>query len=190
MRSELPKLKTLLHKALLQTSIHFPGAQHDIVQHLMHHIADGIELHGPPWASAMWPFERLWHVLISQNHSTRWAAISMMFNHRAGRVANQLCDEYEAHLSEAQASHLPPSLAPVPWYMDPLHRPALTLLRSKGRWSARYRTAAQRQAAKRLTIELHLLYLKHSKEGKYGDLWQRWDPECIHIGIFEPYHVA
>ena len=102
LRSELPKLKALLHKALLQTTIHFPGAQHDIVQHLMHHIADGIELHGPPWASAMWPFERLWHVLISQNHSTRWTAISMMLNHRAGRVAKQLCDEHEAHLSQAQ----------------------------------------------------------------------------------------
>lgn len=46
LRSELSKLKALLHKALLQTSIHFPAAQHDIVQHLMHHIVDGIEEHG------------------------------------------------------------------------------------------------------------------------------------------------
>lgn len=102
LRSELSKLKALLHKALLQTSIHFPAAQHDIVQHLMHHIVDGIEEHGPPWASSMWPFERLWHVLISQNHSTRWPATSMMQNYRAGRLANKLCAESEAHLSQAQ----------------------------------------------------------------------------------------
>ena len=101
MQSELPKLKA---------SIHFPGAQHDTVQRRMHHIADGIQLHEPPWASAMWPFQRLWHVLVSQNHSTRWSAISMMFNHRAGRVANQLYGEQEAPLSQAQvcgSSHWP-----------------------------------------------------------------------------------
>ncbi len=45
-RSQLPKLQALLHKALLMTSIHFPGAQHDIIQHLMHHIVDGIETSG------------------------------------------------------------------------------------------------------------------------------------------------
>lgn len=105
-RSELPKLKATLHKALLQTCIHFPGAQHDIIQHLMHHIVDGIEANGPPWSSAMWPFERLWHVLISQNHS-KHPATSMMLNWRAERLADRLCEMIEAqlHLSEpAQVS--------------------------------------------------------------------------------------
>lgn len=57
MQSELPKLKA---------SIQFPGAQHNIVQHRVHHIADGIKLHVPPWASAMWPFQRMcWSLRIT-----------------------------------------------------------------------------------------------------------------------------
>ncbi len=97
-----PKLQALLHKALLMTSIHFPGAQHDIIQHLMHHIVDGIEANGPPWASAMWAFERLWYVLISQNHSTKHPATSMMMNWRAERLADWLCERIDLLLSPPQ----------------------------------------------------------------------------------------
>ena len=97
-RSELPKLKALLHKALLMTSIHFPGAQHDIIQHLMHHTVDSIEANGPPWSSAMWPFERLWHVLISKNHCTKHPATSMMMSWRAERMADRLCEMIAAHM--------------------------------------------------------------------------------------------
>ena len=101
-RSQLPKLQALLHKALLMTSIHFPAAQHDIIQHLMHHIVDGIEANGPPWASAMWAFERLWYVLISQNHSTKHPATSMMMNWRAERLADRLCERIDMLLSPSQ----------------------------------------------------------------------------------------
>jgi len=58
-RSELPALKQLVHGALTHASIVFPVYQHDIIIHLMHHIVDGIEQHGPPRALAMWAFERL-----------------------------------------------------------------------------------------------------------------------------------
>lgn len=53
------------------------------------------------WASSMWPFERLWHVLISQNHSTGWPVTSMMQNYRAGRLASKMCANNEAHQSQA-----------------------------------------------------------------------------------------
>ncbi|KAL0029100.1 hypothetical protein WJX77_006704 [Trebouxia sp. C0004] len=141
-RSQLPKLQALLHKVLLMASIPFPGAQHDIIQHLMHHIVDGIEANGPPWASAMWAFERLW-----------------------------LCDRIDTLLSPAQASHLLAGLAPVAWYLDQLGRLTVTLVRHKGSWTAQSGTPRQRQIAKTLLIQFHLLHLK---DGQYGLLWNRF----------------
>ena len=72
-----------------------------------------------------------------------------------------------------QASHLPASLAPMAWYLDPLGRHTVTLVRNKGSWTARSRTPRQRQTAKTLLIQFHLLYLKRSKDGQYGLLWKR-----------------
>ena len=86
-RSELPVLKSLVHTALLKFGICFPVYQHDITQHLLHHVVDGIEDHGPPRALAMWALERLWGVLIAQNHSRPYPATSIMLNVRAMKLA-------------------------------------------------------------------------------------------------------
>lgn len=65
-----------------------------------------------------------------------------------------------------QASHPPASLEPVAWYLNRLGRPAVTLVQHKGCWTAQSRTPRQRQIAKTLLIQLHLLYLKRSKDGQ------------------------
>ena len=52
-RTELPALRRQLDRALAQCSLHFPVSQHDLIVHLLHHVVDSIELHGPPWATAM-----------------------------------------------------------------------------------------------------------------------------------------
>ncbi len=71
-----------------------------------------------------------------------------------------------------QASHRPASLELVAWYLDPLGRPTVTLVRHKGSWTAQSRSPKQRQTAKTILIQSHLLYLR-SKDRQYGVLWKR-----------------
>lgn len=86
-RSELGKLQKLVHGALTHISILFPLYQYDIIAHLLHHIVDGIAEYGPPWAVAMWAFERLWGRLIHGNQSKSYPATSIMKNVRAKLLA-------------------------------------------------------------------------------------------------------
>ena len=89
-RSELKSLQELVHGAVLHTSVAFPVYQHDMIVHLLHHVVDGITENGPPWALAMWAFERLWGILIDQNKSTPHPATSMMLNVRAAKLASSI----------------------------------------------------------------------------------------------------
>ena len=104
-RSQLPNLRALMHKALLMTSIHLPAAQHDMIQHLLHHVVDNIETNGPPWACAMWASERLWHVLIAQNHGVKHPATSMMMNWRAERLADRVCAKADVEQASTEQVH-------------------------------------------------------------------------------------
>ncbi|DBA83046.1 TPA: hypothetical protein ACH3X1_006819 [Trebouxia sp. C0004] len=70
-----------------------------------------------------------------------------------------------------KASHLLAGLAPVAWYLDQLGRLTVTLVRHKGSWTAQSGTPRQRQIAKTLLIQFHLLHLK---DGQYGLLWNRF----------------
>jgi len=56
-RDDLLLLEQLVQRALVQIQIQLPASQ-DIVVHMVHHLASGIKVNGPPFASSMWPFER------------------------------------------------------------------------------------------------------------------------------------
>ena len=53
-RDNLLLLEQLVQRALDQIQIHLPASQ-DIVVHMVHHLASGIKVNGPPFASSMWP---------------------------------------------------------------------------------------------------------------------------------------
>ena len=94
-RSQLPQLEAPLSTALLSTSIHMAGAEHDITQHLMRHLVSGVADNGPPWATAMhiWSAERMRHKLIAQNHVTKHPHIGMMNNYKAEWLADAVAEK-------------------------------------------------------------------------------------------------
>ena len=102
-RSKLDSLRQLVHGALTHASILFPSYQYDIIVHLLHHVVDGIEEYGPPWALAMWAFERLWGVLIHDNQCKPQPATSIMKNVRAGLLAKRVMDHRGDHCRESAA---------------------------------------------------------------------------------------
>ena len=81
-----------MHKALLTAHVLLPAVHHDFIVHLLHHVVDGIEANGPPWCTAMWPFEQLWGRLITQNHCNTKPAVSIMLNFRAQQLGLAVSD--------------------------------------------------------------------------------------------------
>lgn len=94
---------------------------------------DNIEECGPPWALAMWAFERLWGVLTDQNQSQRFPASSMMQNVRAFNMAHSVLARQDPMIVEGIASpdaEMPSaSHSTSAWYASALNRSKVTLSR-------------------------------------------------------------
>lgn len=92
-QTELEFLRNLMHRALQQVHIYLPSVHQDILMHLLRHLVDNIDRHGPPHCQSMFPFETQWRRLGNQNHSTRFGFKSMMMNFRAQRMAQTLTEQ-------------------------------------------------------------------------------------------------
>ena len=58
--AELAQLEAEVRAGLCSLEQSVPDCEAGILRHLILHIAERIATSGPPWASAMWPWERLW----------------------------------------------------------------------------------------------------------------------------------
>ena len=63
-----------------------PTAELGILRHLILHVADHISVAGPPWASSMWSYERLWGRLCRWMHQSTHPATTMMRSYFAFKV--------------------------------------------------------------------------------------------------------
>ncbi|CAL8470203.1 g9745 [Coccomyxa elongata] len=61
-------LKEEVIECLANMELEFPAWELDINRHMILHLAESIPAQGPPWASAMWSYERLW------NRMCQWKA--------------------------------------------------------------------------------------------------------------------
>lgn len=105
-RSQLKHLELLVQRALIQVHIYMP-ATNDIVMHLMHHIASGISVNGPPWALAMWAFERCWGIYIRQNFGTKHPHISIMRNYINQQLSETVISGFADREAEERVCILP-----------------------------------------------------------------------------------
>jgi hypothetical protein len=62
-RGAAAKLQQDVVEFLARMEIEFPAWELDINRHMVLHLAERINTHGPPWSSSMWSYERLWNRL-------------------------------------------------------------------------------------------------------------------------------
>ena len=76
-------LKAEVYESLAKMELEFPAWELDINRHMVLHLAERISIQGPPWASAMWSYERLWNRVLQWNTQKNQPEVNMVNTYKA-----------------------------------------------------------------------------------------------------------
>ena len=71
-------LRKLAVAVVTQMEEVLPVCESGVLRHLLIHIAERVQVAGPPWVHAMWPWERMWGRLVKWVHQGKNPAASIM----------------------------------------------------------------------------------------------------------------
>lgn len=84
-------LKAEVIESLAEMELHFPAWELDINRHMVLHLAESVEVRGPPWATAMWAYERFWHRMLRWKSQNNQPEAVMMNTFKAFKTACKVC---------------------------------------------------------------------------------------------------
>lgn len=90
-RAELPALVAEAKAVIANMETVLPACESGILRHLVVHIAERSETAGPPWAHAMWAWERMWGTLVRWLKQKNHPATSIMNGYWAFAMARARC---------------------------------------------------------------------------------------------------
>lgn len=86
-KADLPALALEAKIVIAELETVLPACESGILRHLIMHIAERAETAGPPWAHAMWAWERMWGKLVRWLKQKNHPATSIMKGYRAFTLA-------------------------------------------------------------------------------------------------------
>ena len=85
--SAAANLKGDVVESLARMELEFPAWELDINRHMILHLAERTPTQGPPWASAMWSYERLWNRLCQWKSQNNQPEAVMVNTYKAFKTA-------------------------------------------------------------------------------------------------------
>lgn len=153
-------------KSLAEMELHFPAWELDINRHMVLHLAESVPIRGPPWATAMWAYERFWNRMCQWMSQTNQPEAVMINTFKAFKVACKVGGN-----SEVKAFDRPTDEVLMPAYVHAhttggeVHVELSDALPK--RW-LHMKSATQQQAK----AELHMCHLRTHQP--YNELWQKY----------------
>ena len=170
-------------KSLTEMELHFPAWELDINRHMILHLAESVPTRGPPWATAMWGYERFWNRMCQWKSQNNHPEAVMINTFKAFKVACKV-----GGISEVRCFDRPTDEVLMPAYVHAhvtggeVHVELSDALPK--RWL--YMKSAKEQQAK---AELHMCHLRTHQ--RYSELWHEYvtdvgqDPTTVQLKDME-----
>ena len=78
-------------ESLAEMELIFPAWELDINRHMVLHLAESVKVRGPPWATAMWAFERFWNRMLQWKSQNNQPEAVMINTFKAFKTAVKVC---------------------------------------------------------------------------------------------------
>ena len=84
-------LEAEVKESLAEMELTFPAWELDINRHMILHLAESIKVRGPPWATAMWAYERFWNRMLQWKSQNNQPEAVMINTFKAFKTAVKVC---------------------------------------------------------------------------------------------------
>jgi hypothetical protein len=159
-------LNTEVVESLAEMELHFPAWELDINRHMVIHLAESVPVRGPPWATAMWAYERFWNRLCQWKSQNNQPEAVMMNTFKAFKTACKVSGTSEVKTFDRPTDEvLMPAYVHAHTTRGEVHVEFSDAL--PARWLHHKKAKAEKARA-----EFHMCHLRTHQH--YKELWEEY----------------